>query len=550
MIVGSVEPGSKEEWRWLVDDGWTDDVRFLDPYTSASSQSGNTLKGDVILVRSTQSLALAVAAALPTATIVVEMGRGRQPIWRTRSELTRAGFTEQRVYLATPNLDRPLRLTPLADANGMRWLVSLLRSKGRRRAAALDRLSGPAAAVLRTPIGSLVGNRLMIATRRAPNSSSQSAVARPGLDHLLGSDVPDSECTDSECTDAVLMTSGHDEGSRVVLLPLAPGASEPSWVMKISARPAFNRNVDDEVAVITSIRDAIDASDRDNVALPQVSTVFDHGLLRGSKERYAGRSTAADVCYHSPGRQREVLERVMAAMTDLHLAAEFQSGGDPWTADQFNRLVQAPFDRYCQLMGPQSKLSLLVADLVERSEQLIDRPLPQVQRHYDLGPWNVVFDHDRLTIIDWERAEPRTLSGTGPAGADLLYFAKYWLHIALGTASVDDEVNAFEFLDDPDTGSRTGEQSELANARSAATEVIATQLERLGVNRGFVPILAMHLWLEKALYTIARRQVGAEVTAVDSDAADPGDAARYLEVLALHRIRLLDHWPLDEQADG
>jgi len=262
---------------------------------------------------------------------------------------------------------------------------------------------------------------------------------------------------------------------------------------------------------------------------PEVESLFDHGLLRGSKERYAGRLTAADICYASPDRRSEVLQRVLRAMTDLNLAVGLGSNAEPWSASRFEHLVEGPFRRYTELVETKPELELLLNDLVERSVELSGRPLLDTQRHYDLGPWNVVFDvEDRLTIVDWERAGNRSLSSTGPAGADQLYFGKYWLHIALSTASIDDEVRAFEFRFEDGRHRSPGEQFD---ARSDVTDVVSAELHRLGIDRGFVPLLAVHVWLEKALYTITRR-------------GEPGDAEHYLQALARHRRSLLDHWPV------
>ncbi len=524
---GKTKAGS-DLWNWLVEDGWTDDVADLDQRHLDLDPATVASNADVVLLRSPELLAVALAVAAPNATIVVELRRASRLRNRLRSELVREGFNDQRVYLATPDVERPLRLTPLRGSAGMRWMLGLFRLNRDPVPAILDRLAGPAAGVLRTPLGSMIGHQLLVARREASEvKATASATYRPGFHDLLP----------VGCDDAVLMTSGHDEGSRIILLPVGPESTQPVSVVKVSSRPAFNSNVENEVAVIAAQRAAAGESGQTAAAiLPDIDAVFDHGPLRASREHYGGRMTAADVCYRSPNRRVEILDRVLEAVTELNLATGARSEPAPWTHNRFEELVSEPFERYRQLMGPQTDMERLVASLAKRSDDAAGLDLAQIQRHYDLGPWNVVVDeNDRLTVLDWERAEPRSLANTGPVGADQLYFAKYWLHIAFGTQSVTDEMQAFEFLV---SGDQSGDTSDRSVARSEVTKAMAHQLDRLGVNSGFVPILTVHLWLEKALYTAARRNVTAK------GSVDPGDAAHYLQVLARHDAELLAHWPL------
>jgi hypothetical protein len=111
------------------------------------------------------------------------------------------------------------------------------------------------------------------------------------------------------------------------------------------------------------------------------------------------------------------------------------------------------------------------------------------------------------------------LGQAGLGGADQLYFAKYWLHIALETGSVDEELLAFTFLG--------------GAPQASAARALEDSLSRLGVDRRFVPLLTVHLWLETALYTATRRA---------EHGGDPGSAARYLEALAARRSELMQFW--------
>ena len=162
--------------------------------------------------------------------------------------------------------------------------------------------------------------------------------------------------------------------------------------------------------------------------------------------------------------------------------------------------------------------------------------MPIVDRHFDLGPWNVVVSPDSsLTVIDWELGPPRTTEQTGPAGADQLYFAKYWLHIALDTQSVEAELTGFPFLA-PGGPLRSDHLNGSVDPRRTAQLALLDSLSRLGLAPAFMPLLTAHVWVEAALYTIERRRaLGIE----------PGSPGRYLDAVARNVDQLMAFWPLD-----
>ncbi|MGI9598432.1 MAG: hypothetical protein ACR2QK_19865, partial [Acidimicrobiales bacterium] len=514
LIVERAETGLRSSsWQWLVDDGWTDQVsRRNGSGPGPEIERDEAGRPDVVVVKAGASLDAGLAEAPDHATLIIELAKGWPALlWPARAKAAAAGFDAARLYLVTPGLDSPRRFTPLHRTEGLRWLLGPPpgESTSKIRSLAID-LGGR---LLRSRLGPMFGDLLLVATAdRRPSGESMTTIP-------------------ADCGDSVLMTSGHDEGSRAVLVPLTDDGAEPHEVVKIASRPAFNRNIDLEVEMIRSLRAEVDGSTprppngghRVVDHLPRVLETFDVGPLRASREAYAGRWTASDLGFRRPKTRADILNRVLDATTELALATHRST--EPWSAELFDRYLRHPFGRYVDADGWSAPLVDLLADLEQRSDEVLGRPMPLIGRHYDLGPWNVVFgSDDRLTIIDWELAPPRSADDDGLAGADHLYFAKYWLHIWLGTESVEDELSAFEFLAEAGPG---------VDHRATVATALADHFDSLGIDHGLVPLIACHTWIEKALYAGAR-----------NGAAEPDRANRYLEGLAEHRQLLFDHWPI------
>ncbi|MGH1487985.1 MAG: hypothetical protein ACRBK7_01105 [Acidimicrobiales bacterium] len=516
-------PGTGE-LHFLQSDDWAEQVSVHQVPSDATAP-------EVVVIGLGQPPAGPLAAAAENATVVLELDGGPLGRIRRARALQAAGFTTTAQYLVTPDLARAKRYVSLSDAEAIRWLLSQPppvpgARRGLSRATVglgIRTISAAVAKLASIPVISALAGAgaqgLAIATRAQPQRQTVDAA----------SDLP-----------RILMTSGHDEGSRAVLVSLASERLERT-VTKMSPRPRYNSNTETEAEVIRSVRTLINRSGSSDASysssssssvtvsssgparadslLPVIKPPVVLGQLRGSQEAYAGRWTATDLCNRAPDSRQHVLTTVLGAIDELCLATVTEIV--PWSAELFDRYLGDLFDRYRAEIGWSSTLEVFSATLTERSDTLAGHSIPLVQRHYDLGPWNVVFDDDGegLTVIDWELAPPRTIGQAGLGGADQLYFSKYWLHIAMGTESVDDELQAFEFV----TGAK----------QAAAAKGLTESLDRLGIDRRFAPLLAGHLWLEVALYTAARRA---------ENGGDPGSPARYVETLASRRAELLQFW--------
>lgn len=497
LLAGEIEGDPSDPPHFLEADRWASQVS-----RGAADTTGRPA-ADVVVITLDAAVDDALANTDPICTAVVELDRN--PIGRLRRTraLQAAGFQQAAQYLVTPDLERAKRYVSLDQPEAIGWLL-----------APPPPVSGTATGVRRH------AHRLLVST---VSRAVATAASLPIVSALAGAGTQGLIIATRGITvdpPAVLMTSGHDEGSRAVLVSLQAGGSDRT-VTKMSPRPRYNQNTTAETEVIQAVRSMIDQSEQQMAAtlLPAIKPSVEAGGLLGAQESYAGRWTATDLCNRVPDSRQPVLVQVLGAIDDFSSATV--STVEPWTEGLFENYLRDLFDRYHRLVDQSPAMAELQAELSSRSAELIGTPIPLVQRHYDLGPWNVVFADDAsgLTIIDWELAPPRTLGQAGLAGADQLYFVKYWLHIALETASLDDEQLAFEFL--------PGEP------QAAAARAFTDSLARLGVDRRFVPLLAGHLWLETALYTATRRA---------EHGGDPGSAARYLETLAARRTELLQFW--------
>lgn len=535
-----------DSWRWLVEDGWTERIALgsstpsdgqSEPAPSAPEppepappepeQSGPEPSGpgdDVVFIGLGVDPAPALDHCGPDCAVIIEVNRS--PVTRSRHHrlLSDAGFGRIDTYLVTPDLRQAKRYVPLQSGDGLGWLLAsppplpeLGRStednrpsagrtlRRRLRTSAIDTAIGAIRTVGDTagrPLGGAFGQGLLVAARGT---------------------VADGQLLQPE--PFALITSGHDEGSRAVLTPI--GTSGPdghngagrATVMKVASRPRYNTNIEAEVARITALRTRLGT----DPLLPDIEPPQTVGALLASREVYAGRWTASDLCYRVPDTAEHVLSQVLRTIDRFTDATITPGPTATWNADTFEQLLGRLFDRYDHHLGEDRARDRLRRLLAERAEAITGSPLPMAQRHYDLGPWNVLFGDDRrITIIDWEVGPPRQADEPGPAGADQLYFAKYWIHIAMGTRSVDEELRAFTHLAD-----RTAPD----DPRAVANREVTRSLAGLGVPPASTPLITVHVWLESALHTIARRSVRG---------VEPGSPGRYVDTLARHADLLLD----------
>ncbi|MEL6982314.1 MAG: hypothetical protein AAFO29_07820 [Actinomycetota bacterium] len=505
--------GTANEWHWLVEDGWVERVETAVPTTPSA---------DVIVLGPAPVAELvgrieAAAKALATdGALCLLVSGGRSSVSagghrRLLRSLRRNGLAATRRHLALPDARAAKRYVPLDHPGGLAWLagpepaleVAALPSRRRHQRDLAGRLGGQAP--------ELIGDLAVVAT----------AAQRP--------DWPQ----------AVVLTSGFDEGSRTVLLPFdGPTATRPSAVVKVTARPAYRSNGTREHRLLSVLAPRVEPPG----LVPEPREPIEVDGLPAVVESYAGRWTATDILNEQASLQERsaVLRALFGAVTDLNRTG---LGTERWSDKAFESHLGRWFDEVDRIDGPSAARAALRADLAERSARFVGVDLPVGLRHFDLGPWNLVLadgspDEDGsnrslVTAVDWELAPPREMA-FGFIGADHLYLSKYWLHIAMGCASIDEEQAAFAFLGEPTEVDAEPAEEARAVARAALVAVAA----KIGLPTGFLPLLEVSVWAEATCYTSRRRHRGG---------GDGGSPLRYLDTLARRRVELLSAWPLADQ---
>ena len=579
LLVGL---GPADRWRWLVDDGWTarvltDPAERAGPVGSSGSTDSGRSRPDAA-ARSVDAVVLgpragslgrglddvlgrAVEALHPGGEVVVLGG----PTGRVVRALRRLGVAPVRRYLAVPDAVRPDRLIPLDHPGGLRWLAGPPPALTVARPAPSRRLLRRALRRIGSIRPTLFGSVVVVAGGD-PRLGSRPLAAGllDGIDRVGPAD------------DTIVVTSGFDEGSRAVALPLRSDG-RPAAVVKAVTRPAYRSNAEREHRLLAELAPVV--SPPGLVPAPLAS--LDRDGVVAVVETYAGRWTASAVLneQRSPGARRAVLDAVLRgidrlAVTPVGTGSGARSIPEEWGAAAFEVLIARWFDQLDEFdhfddrvdspdsaaadpVGRSAARAELRAALDERCRALAGRPLPVGLRHHDLGPWNVVFaDRDRragdgprspITMVDWELAPPR-VAPVGPLGADHLYFVKYWLHVVLGCRSIEDERSAFAFLA---SGGRAGDRGgdrrrsdPRSDPRAAARSALASAADRLGVDRAALPLLEAHVWAEAACYHATRRRSRAGRDGPATGTGPPGGPAAYLDVLAREADRLLAAWPL------
>ena len=142
-------------------------------------------------------------------------------------------------------------------------------------------------------------------------------------------------------------------------------------------------------------------------------------------------------------------------------------------------------DRYARIFGSDDREGHLFRDLRERVIVDGGQLVPQVMRHRDFGPWNVLIDTDgRLSIIDWE------VAGPGPPLVDLVYFVAHWCWTLTGSRG---ERSRARLLSHLVSGRPLGWQI------SAARSVIVRHARHLGLAPESVAALFAWTFIEQAL---------------------------------------------------
>jgi hypothetical protein len=451
----------------------------------------------VVLADATDDLNRAAAAVAPHGVLYVEVDR-RSPkrLLRSPSRVSRQlrtlGLRIVGQYWVVPDFTRARRYLPL-EGGAISWYVesSFRQFSGLRRSAA---------AVLRRWItGGPWARRLvpaysLVAVGRSVTAGAPALLADMSA-HTgrIGSDGP-----------VALMTGGHDDGSRVVMLPFS-GAGPPA-VVKVSRVPAFNVHTTMEQAALREIHARLPAALRSMVPAPYGSRLW-HGLAASVESFAGGRTLLSSSGRHgaTPAEQRDDLRAATDWLIEFH--RNMSANGRGWRSADVDRWLAVLFERYRQTCGGGSRLLGLFASTRAAACALGDARVPLVLQHNDFGPWNIHRSQALVVVVDWESTD-RPDQREGPALLDLVYFVANWFFIATHAQDRRSRCRAFASLQRDRTS---------PHAR-AVHDALASYMEAFQIPPAFLPIAQVATWVRRALdREIRRRTGGPHVANLDRD---------------------------------
>ncbi|MBI3952203.1 MAG: phosphotransferase [Acidobacteria bacterium] len=154
----------------------------------------------------------------------------------------------------------------------------------------------------------------------------------------------------------------------------------------------------------------------------------------------------------------------------------------PWLMPEW---VDRPLERYQQAFGITASEERLFTDVRKRARLLIGTPLPRVWLHWGLDERNILRGDQEISVIDWDGGE------VGPPLFDLLYFMTRWSCAARGLKSEAAQLRGFRQLYfEPDSG---------GISVIAARQAIDRYLTKLELDRRFLPLLLVLMWVHRAV---------------------------------------------------
>jgi len=464
----------------------------------------------------------AVAAFVqPGGLVYWEIDRRASLAWtpgRLRRAMRNVGLFATSTYWVVPHHAAPRKFVPLDCAAAIRWYfdTSFVAGSPRLRLLrAIMRVLG----TFQGGIDRFVPCYSMVATAGPVPAARPRALAAPGVPPAIA----------AEDVRPVVLTSGRDDGSRVVVLPFAQGRAEPSAVLKLARDSAFSEHTMREQMTLGYLRERLSPTMKSTLpAALGMKTSADSDASPVAVESYAsGSSLQVSTAQWGASSTRRLadLHRASDWITRFH--EETVLSRAPWGPEQQGEWIERRFAAYRDVLGLTRAEHTLFSSAIDYGRRLRGR-LPIVYRHNDFGPWNVVRHGDRLTVIDWESRDETEGERYGLPLCDLIYFVTYWYAAARRMNAPNAEVQAFV-----DLFLRREFRSAL---RSAVLNEIANYLRRLQIAREFMPLILVHSMVDRAVDQARRLQILESVT---------GDSARsanrfvpFVECLCRNRDRL------------
>jgi hypothetical protein len=412
---------------------------------------------------------------------------------RMRRALQAAGLSVVGAYWTVPDFERTRRYLPLDGSEVLEWYFSTLQTAGSPAAVLADALVRRIVSREWGRLASWVPCFGVVAVNGDARDTTPSVLAHP--------ETPAAARPPGGHT--AVLTSGQDDGSRVVLLPFALGRAEPTLVVKTTRAPAFNVNTEREQLTLRGLRARLDAALRDSI--PEPLGTYPHGDLIVAMESCA----PGPALVVSSGRWGAPRAR---AVDDLRLAADWlarfheqaRCGTGRWDTG-LAVPVEGRLEEYERMFagvagdGGEARLLSLALD---RSRALGAITVPSVPLHNDFAPWNVHRSGRRLTVIDWELGGERERTRVGPPLCDLLYFTTYWYQRARRLRGDTAGLRGVRELFLDGCGIRDGDG--IRPMADEARAVVRDYMSRLALDARLRPLLLVYTWVDRALDRAAR----------------------------------------------
>jgi hypothetical protein len=262
----------------------------------------------------------------------------------------------------------------------------------------------------------------------------------------------------------ILLTGGRRSVNKVVGLPVVHPAVRPQLVVKFARSASEEEPLRNESEVLRLL-----AADR-----PELGGVPRALFL----ERRCGRVALGETALEGDPLiwrlDHASFDALCASVTDW-LVALAGSGKRRPRHEWGTRLVDQPLERFARQYSSVASRAEIASARAALS--LLD-DLPLVCEQRDCAPWNVLLAGDRISVADWESAEPNGL----PA-LDLAYFlTNAALHVA---GALDEHPATPSYTDSLDPQTETGRTVARCEALYA---------ERVGIDTRLFPALRLLCW--------------------------------------------------------
>ena len=236
----------------------------------------------------------------------------------------------------------------------------------------------------------------------------------------------------------IQLSSGIDDGSRVVTLWFDPGSTTPTRITKSTRHAEFNDQTEREHEALARLRARLGPDVA--AALPKPLDIDRPGSLVSASETWAPGQRIIDLSWRD---NRPLGSKVM----DLRLAAHWLTAfhrqltyPEPVDAAAWLRQVFRLPDDIREHWWHAYPDALRTIKLLEaKLPALAGVPMPVTVRHRDFTPWNVLRDGHQVHVIDWENA--RLDGEPGPGLSELLYFILHWGFATHSLETIQDQTS-------------------------------------------------------------------------------------------------------------